>query len=223
MKKFIAGIAKFQDEIFPRQRHVYEQLAEGQQPDTLYIGCSDSRVVPNDMLQAGPGELFIIRNAGNIVPPHHENGGGVSATVEYAVEVLKVRHIVVCGHSDCGAMRALMHPEKIQHLKAVYKWLHHAERVSAVTRELHADLDPTQYLERLIEENVVAQIENLLSYPCVAAKVRSGALMLHGLVFNIKTGQFLMLDRTTLKFTRVHAGTEIQPGQFQSALQIAQS
>lgn len=221
MKKFLAGIIKFQNEVFPRERHVYEQLAEGQQPDTLFIGCSDSRVVPNDMLQAGPGELFIIRNAGNIVPPHGESLGGVSATVEYAVEVLKVRHIVVCGHSDCGAMRALMHPEKIRDLKAVYQWLHHAERVSAVTRELHGDLEPAKYLERLIEENVVAQIENLLTYPCVAAKVRSGSLMMHGLVFNIKTGQFSMLDRTNLTFAPVNAATVVQPTPFQSALQVA--
>lgn len=222
MKKFIAGIVKFQNEVFPREKHIYEQLADGQQPDTLFIGCSDSRVVPNDMLQAGPGELFIIRNAGNIVPPHGESLGGVSATVEYAVEVLKVKHIVVCGHSDCGAMRALMHPEKIRDLKAVYQWLHHAERVSAVTRELHGDLEPTKYLERLIEENVVAQIEHLMTYPCVAAKVRGGAMMLHGLVFNIKTGQFTMLDRTNLTFAPVNSATMVQPTPFQSALQVAQ-
>jgi carbonic anhydrase len=209
MKKFIAGIVKFQTEVFPKQRHIYEGLADGQQPDTLYIGCSDSRVVPNDMLQAGPGELFIIRNAGNIVPPFSENAGGVAATVEYAVEVLKVRHIVVCGHSDCGAMRALMHPEKIKDLKAVYQWLHHAERVSTVTRELHSGLEPAQYLDRLIEENVIAQLEHLASYPCVAGKLRRGTLLLHGLVFNIKDGGLRMLDRSTLTFAPVTAATQV--------------
>lgn len=209
MKKFIAGIVKFQTEVFPQQRHVYEQLANGQQPDTLFIGCSDSRVVPNDLLQAGPGELFIIRNAGNIVPPFSENAGGVAATVEYAVEVLKVRHIVVCGHSDCGAMRALMHPEKIKDLKAVYQWLHHAERVSSVMREMHSDLAPTEYLTRLTEENVIAQLEHLASYPCVAGKLRRGTLLLHGLVFNIKTGGLMMLDRSTLTFAPVTAATEV--------------
>jgi len=209
MKKFIAGIVKFQTEVFPKQRHLYEQLAEGQQPDTLYIGCSDSRVVPNDMLQAGPGELFIIRNAGNIVPPFSENAGGVAATVEYAVEVLKVRHIVVCGHSDCGAMRGLMHPEKIKHLKAVYQWLHHAERVSTVAQEMHPGLEPAEYLDRLIEENVIAQLEHLVTYPCVAGKARRGTLLLHGLVFNIRTGGLRMLDHTTLKFEPVTAGTQV--------------
>jgi len=205
MKKFIAGIVKFQTEVFPKAKHLYEQLADGQQPDTLFVGCSDSRVVPNDMLQAGPGELFILRNAGNIVPPFGESHGGVSATIEYAVEVLKIRHIVVCGHSDCGAMRALMNPEKIKDLKAVYSWLHHAERVSAVTAELHRDLEPSEYLSRLIEENVIAQIDNLLTYPCVAAKVRSGNVLLHGLVFNIKTGEFTMLDRASLTFKPLEA------------------
>jgi len=200
MEQLLAGMTRFQTEIFPAQKRLYQQLASGQQPHTLFIGCSDSRLVPNDMLQSGPGELFICRNAGNIVPAHGDSLGGVSATVEYAVEVLKVRHIVVCGHSDCGAMRAVMHPEKVQHLRAVARWIRHAERVSAVARELHGDAEDHDFLNRLIEENVIAQLDNLMTHPCVAAKARKGSLHVHGLVFDISSGAFSILDRQTHSF-----------------------
>lgn len=209
MKKLLAGIAKFQNDVFPKNKHLYEQLASGQQPETLFIGCSDSRIVPNELLQVGPGELFICRNAGNIVPPYGESLGGVSATVEYAIQVLKVKHIVVCGHSDCGAMRALMQPEKIQQYRAVWQWLQHAERVTAVTEELHSDLGRRDYLNRLIEENVVAQLDNLMTYPAVAAKLRSRNLGLHGMVFDIATGQFTMLDRSTYAFKPLNEVTAL--------------
>ncbi|MCC7126171.1 MAG: carbonic anhydrase [Acidobacteria bacterium] len=201
MEKFLRGITRFQNEVFPASRHLYEQLAEGQQPETLYIGCSDSRVIPNELMQALPGELFICRNAGNLVPAYGESLSGVTATIEYAVEVLKVRHIVVCGHSDCGAMKALMAPEKVTHLKAVAQWIKHADRAAAVARELHGQLDDQNFLSRLIEENVVAQLDHLLTYPCVATRLRTGNLFLHGLVFDIKSGAFSVLDRSTHQFT----------------------
>lgn len=205
MNELIAGMSRFQTDVFPAQRKAYEQLATGQQPHTLFIGCSDSRVVPNDMLQSGPGELFVCRNAGNIVPPHGDSLGGVSATVEYAVQVLKVRHIVVCGHSDCGAMRAVMHPEKVQQFRAVAKWIRHAERVSAVARELHGDEHSPDFLNRLIEENVITQLDNLMTHPWVAAKVRSDKLQLHGIVFDIPSGEFSVLNRQTLRFEPLSA------------------
>lgn len=201
MEKFIAGITKFQNEVFPASRHLYEQLAEGQQPETLYIGCSDSRVLPNEQLSAKPGELFICRTAGNLVPPYGEAAlGGVGATIEFAVDVLKVRHIVLSGHSDCGAMKALMKPEKMNGLKLVPGWIRHADRVAAVAAELHGNLDDRSFLNRLIEENVIAQIDHLLTYPSVAAKVRSGSLYVHGMVFDIPSGEFHMLDRASLTF-----------------------
>jgi carbonic anhydrase len=200
MEKFIAGIARFQNEVYPHSRHLYEQLAQGQEPDTLFIGCADSRVVPNELLQARPGELFICRNAGNIVPPYGEYLGGVGATIEYAVEVLNVRHIVICGHSDCGAMKALMTPEKIEKFRSIAMWMRNADRVSAVVRQLHGELADEQFLGRLIEENVIAQIDHLITYPCVAARLRSGRLYVHGLVFDIASGAFKMLDRNTLEF-----------------------
>lgn len=200
MQKLIAGITKFQNEVFPKNRHLYQQLATGQQPDTHFICCADSRVVPNEMLQVGAGELFISRNAGNIVPPYSHVHCGTSATVEYAVEILKVRHIVVCGHSDCGAMKALLTPEKVNGFRAIRQWIRHAERVNQLAKELHDSDDEHEYLERLIEENVISQLDNLMTYPGVAARTRTGSLLLHGMTFDIGTGQVRMLDRTALKF-----------------------
>ena len=214
MKHFLEGMTRFQKEVFASQREKYAGLATSQSPETLFICCADSRVMPTEMLQCGPGELFICRNAGNIVPAHSDNLGGVSATVEYAVQVLKVKHIVVCGHSDCGAMRAVMHPEKVQHLRAVSQWILHAERVSAVARELHGSADDASFLDRLIEENVIAQLDNLLTHPYVAAKVRSDNLQLHGMVFDIKSGTFSILDRANQQFVSVAEFTrQIQAGE----------
>ncbi len=203
MEQILRGLARFQNEIFATQRERYEALATSQQPDTLFIGCSDSRVMPNDILQAQAGELFICRNAGNIVPAYSDNLGGVSATVEYAVQVLKVANIVVCGHSDCGAMKAVIHPEKVQHLRAVRQWIQHAERVSAVAREIHGHVEGKEFLDRVIEENVLAQLDNLMTHPYVAAKVRVGQLSLYGMVFHINTGTFTVLDKAQQKFVGV--------------------
>jgi carbonic anhydrase len=201
MEKLLAGMVRFQNQIFPRNKHLYEQLAREQQPETLFICCSDSRVVPHELTQTLPGELFICRNAGNIVPAHGDVLGGVSATVEYAVQVLKVKHIIVCGHSDCGAMRAVMHPEKVRSYRAVARWIRHAERVSAIAHELHSHLDDDEMLDRLIEENVIAQLDNLVTHPPVAAKMRSGCLQIHGMVFDIASGEFRILDRGAQTFS----------------------
>jgi carbonic anhydrase len=194
MQRLIEGISRFQSEVFPRHRDLFRSLASGQRPQTLFITCSDSRVVPNIMLSAGPGELFIIRNAGNIVPPHGEPAGGVSATIEYAVEVLGVREVVVCGHSDCGAARAAMNPEAVASLKAVSAWLRHAERAAAVVHETAAKRSEAERLEIMIEENVVAQMANLGTHPCVAARLKSGRLEVHGWTFDIATGSFRVYD-----------------------------
>jgi carbonic anhydrase len=151
-------------------------------------------------MQALPGELFICLTAVFMVPRYAEAVGGVGATVEFAVEILKVRHIVLCGHSDCGAMKALMTPEKVKGLRAVSAWIRHADRVSAVANELHGNLDDRRFLNHLIEENVIAQLDHLITYPCVAAKLRSGNLFVHGMIFDIPKGEFRLLDRSTLKF-----------------------
>jgi carbonic anhydrase len=215
VKKLIEGFVRFKSEVYPQHRELFHELAAKQNPDTLFIACSDSRVVPATLLQAGPGELFVCRNAGNIVPTWGEHTGGVSATIEYAVQILKVKDVVVCGHTDCGAMKAALRPDSAAHLPAVSQWLHHVDRAVAIVNETAAGADEARKLELLIEENVVAQLDNLMTHPSVAAKVRSGALTLHGWIYDIPHGEFKMFDRTRHTFVPLASVVEtiVAPGE----------
>jgi carbonic anhydrase len=188
MQKLIDGLVHFQTHVFPERKALFEQLAHTQSPETLVITCSDSRVMLEMLLNVKPGELFICRNAGNIVPPHLDHSGGVSATIEYAVQVLKVKHIIVCGHSDCGAMTAVLHPEKVAHMPAVANWIAYAQRAREVAFENADGKSEAEMIRVIIEENVIAQLDNLRTHPFVWSKMRSGAIQLHGWVFNIKDG-----------------------------------
>jgi carbonic anhydrase len=194
MKKLIEGALRFQREVFPQQRELYRKLAGGQSPRWLFIACSDSRVVPSLLVQAGPGELFICRNAGNLVPAHGDHSGGVAATIEYAVQVLKVRHVIVCGHSDCGAMKAALHPEKVADLPAVAHWVGYASRARAVVLETAGAAPESDLLDLLTEENVLGQLDNLRTLPCVAAKLKAATLEIHGWFYDIARGEFRAWD-----------------------------
>lgn len=208
MRKLIEGLIRFKSDVYPQHRDLFQELASTQSPQVMLIACSDSRFVPNVMLQADPGDLFICRNAGNIVPSWGEHAGGVSATIEYAVQVLKVKHIIVCGHTDCGAMKAALHPETVKSLPAVSFWLKHTERALAVVRELNTEADSEEQLARLIEENVVAQLDHLATHPSVAAKTRSGALRLHGWVYDIPNGEFRVYEPTSHRFVPLAAAVD---------------
>lgn len=189
MEHIFRGVERFQNDVFPKERALYESLANRQEPLALMVACSDSRVDPNHITQTKPGELFVCRNAGNIVPPWGAEPGGVSATIEYGVMVLNVEAIIVCGHSDCGAMKALMDHRNVEGLPAVSKWLHNAERARAVVEHLLPDADPHERLRVMTEQNVMAQIDHLRTHPSVAARMASGKLQLLGLVFDIGAGQ----------------------------------
>jgi carbonic anhydrase len=189
MKRLIDGALRFQGQVYQEHRDLFRELATGQQPEALLITCSDSRVAPDLIVQAKPGDLFICRNAGNIAPPYSDVNGGVTATIEYAVAVLNVKHIIVCGHSDCGAMKALLHPEKLQGLPSVRSWLRHASRAEVVVRENQPDLNDKARIDALIEENVLAQLDNLRTHPCVASRLKSGTISLHAWVYDIESGQ----------------------------------
>jgi len=203
VKKLIEGFNRFKSDVYAQHRELFQELASQQHPDTLFIGCSDSRLVPGLLLQTDPGDLFVCRNAGNIAPPHGEHAGGVSATIEYAVQVLGVQHVIVCGHSDCGAMKAAMHPEKVASLPAVAQWLRHTERAVAVVEAMHKDCDEHEKLNLLVEENVLSQLDNLRTHPSVAAKLRAGALQLHGWVFNIPRAELKIYDADQQRFVQV--------------------
>lgn len=194
MQKLIRGLHSFQSNIFRSNREFFENLAHGQTPETLFITCSDSRVNPNLITQTQPGELFIIRNAGNIVPPHGPLFGGEAAGIEYAVGALKVRDIIVCGHSHCGAMKALLNRQDVKDLPAVAAWLNHAEATFRIMSQNYTHLKDAALLTATVEENVLVQIENLRTQPAVAAALSRGTLRLHGWVYKIETGEVFAFD-----------------------------
>jgi carbonic anhydrase len=204
MDKLLPGIRKFHHAIFPQCRERFQQLAAGQQPSTLFITCSDSRIVPELLTQTGPGELFVLRNAGNLVPPYDSELSGEAATIEYAVKALGVNHIVVCGHSHCGAITGVLRPELIQGLPAVEKWLTYAERVRREIVELRMPADPNDdVLTAAIKSNVLVQLDHLRTYPSVEAGERDGRLMLHGLFYRFETGQVFQFDKYGQHFVDV--------------------
>jgi carbonic anhydrase len=194
MEKLVRGLHAFQTEYFSPQRELFERLAKGQNPETLFITCSDSRINPNLLTQTAPGDLFILRNAGNLVPPYGATNGGEGATIEYAVAALGVRDIIVCGHSHCGAMKGLLHPETTADLPAVSDWLKQAETTRRIMKENYPTLQDGPLLTATVEENVLVQLENLRTHPSVAARLRDGQLHLHAWVYKIETGQVFQYD-----------------------------
>jgi carbonic anhydrase len=191
MQKLVQGIHQFQSNVFGPRRALFERLARGQAPEALFITCSDSRISPNLLTQTDPGDLFILRNAGNLVPPFGATGGGEAATVEYAVAALGVRDVVVCGHTGCGAMQALLGDQGklADDLPLVGAWLKHAEATRRIVRESYRHLDGERLARVAVEENVLVQLENLRTHPAVASKVARGELHLHGWVYAIETGR----------------------------------
>ena len=215
MDSIVHGLARFRAEIYPRERALFWRLAqEGQQPRALVIACSDSRVSPELITQAGPGELFVCRNAGNIVPPYNQAAGGVSATIEYAVLALGVRDIIVCGHSHCGAMKALCHPETLSDMPVVRPWLSHADVARRIVCEAYPpNMSETGTLRALALENVTAQLDHLRTHPSVAARMAMGQLQLHGWYFDLETGEVLALDGEGRRFVPVNGTLPVAAGQ----------
>lgn len=199
MKALIDGFLKFRKEAFPQRTKLFKHLATTQNPGTLFITCSDSRVVPELLTQQEPGELFVIRNAGNIVPSYSPHPGGVSATVEYAVAVLGVTDIVICGHSDCGAMTAVAQCKCMNHLPAVGGWLQHAESAKVIN-ESHSHASESAKVASMVRENVIAQLANIQTHPSVRLALEKGLLNLHGWVYDIETGSIDALDTSRRTF-----------------------
>jgi carbonic anhydrase len=200
MDKLVRGMHQFQTAEFNQNRELFAHLSQGQEPETLLITCSDSRIAPNLLLQTQPGELFVLRNAGNIVPPYGASSGGEGATIEYAVAALGVKHIVVMGHSHCGAMKGLLQPEDLKSLPLVASWLKQAEATKRIIDENYSDCEGADLLNAAIKENVLMQLDNLRTYPAVAARLTKGDLTLHGWVYHIESGQVLAFDPSASRF-----------------------
>lgn len=189
MQKLIEGHKKFLAEVFPAKKSHFHLLAEGQSPEWLFITCADSRVLPDLILGTEPGDLFISRSIGNVVPATSHDVDGVTATIEYAVEVLKVRHIIVCGHSDCGALKAALDRRSLENLPKARRWLDHVEAAFAHKQPLNPADGESAELAALIRGNVVAQIGNLRAQPAVERAMAEGRLSVHGWYYDILTGR----------------------------------
>lgn len=194
MRKLIRGLREFKDNHFPSHLELFEKLEMGQKPRVLFITCSDSRIDPNLLTKADVGELFIMRNAGNIIPPYGSLSGE-AATIEYAIQSLEIEQVIVCGHTHCGAMNGLL---KLDHLREempiVYEWLKLAEGTRRLVKENYAHLNNKELLEITSAENVLTQIDHLKTYPIVRSRLYQGRLNIYGWVYNLETGEVLAYD-----------------------------
>ena len=192
VKDVINGVLNFRKNVYPERKDLFGTLAGGQSPEFLFITCSDSRIDPNLLTGSDPGDLFICRNAGNIIPPHSNETGGMTASIEYAVAVLGVRHIIVCGHTDCGAVKGALDMDGLNGLPHVKEWLGHCRSAMEIVRERNGIESGTclghEHLNEAIEENVLQQVQHLRTHPVVAAKLATGKVEIHGWVYNIETG-----------------------------------
>ena len=200
MRKVLEGLTLFQRIAYPRHKELFERLAKNQTPQAVFIACSDSRVDPNLLLQAEPGDIFIIRNAGNIVPPAGSSYGGTTASLEYAVVALGIRDVILCGHSNCGAMQGVLHPERLDGMPAVRQWVSYADRARRAAVESHPGADDETLLERVVDYNVIAQVRNLLTFPFVRPLAEKRELEIFGWVYDIASGGVKGLDATGRRF-----------------------
>ncbi|NMG08751.1 carbonic anhydrase [Brasilonema sp. UFV-L1] len=202
IKRIIKGLNEFQTNYFTIHQEMFRQLSQGQTPEILFITCSDSRIDPNLLTQTKPGELFIIRNIGNIIPTHGNCNSSEGAGIEYAVSALNIKHIIVCGHSHCGSMKALLQLNSLnEEMPLVHDWLkHHAESTRRLLRENYRGYDGETLLKIAVEENVLTQIEHLETYPVIRSKLHGGKLSLHAWVYEIETGQIFAYDANNSKF-----------------------
>ncbi len=206
------GVRQFQAEVYPQQAEMFAQAAsEKQAPHTLFITCADSRVDPNLITSSGTGEVFVTRNIGNMVPAYGEMLGGVSAVVEFAVSGLGVRHVVICGHTHCGAMQALLAPETVAGMPTVKSWLKNAQAALTVAEGLELKSGgQREMLEVLTEQNVLLQMQHLKTHPSVAGAMALGKLTVSGWIYNIGTGDVCVVEDGTQMFTPI--GLELPTG-----------
>jgi carbonic anhydrase len=199
MQNLVKGVHYFQNIGFRQQQQLFESLVDGQNPEACFITCSDSRIDPNLITNSPPGGLFIVRNVGNLVPCYGTSNNAELAAVEYAVSALGVKHIIVCGHTGCGAMRALLEGSPVD-LPAVMQWLRHAESTAAIVREHYHHLSGNELLTAAAQENVLVQLEHLRTSPAVATRVSRGRVQLHGWMYKIETGEIFTYDASLHQF-----------------------
>jgi carbonic anhydrase len=205
MNEIAAGVARFQSKVYPGQRELFDRLADRQDPQVLFLTCADSRVDPMLITQSQPGQLFICRNIGNVVPPHGTSDGSVATVMEYAIRVLRIPHIIICGHSNCGAMTSLLNTPYDPALPRVTAWLNYAETPRRLALKMQDDDSGKDFLRTVTEQNVIAQMLHLRTYPEVAVGLAEGSLQLHGWYYDIGTGEVDAYDETRQVFSPLAA------------------
>ncbi len=200
MKKLIKGLHKFQTEVFPIQKDFYEKLTKGQHPEILFISCSDSRINPNLVTSAEPGELFILRNAGNIIPTY-DAGGSEAATIEFAVSLLKVKDIIICGHSHCGAVEASLKLDTLSNQPSLHSWIkNNISPTLALVQENYPDIDRDSLIDVLSQEHVLQQIENLKTHPVITKMIAQQKLTLHAWIYKFESGDIFSFNQNEGQF-----------------------
>lgn len=204
MDHIVQGVLNFRRNIYPKRKDLFRSLADSQNPEVLFVTCSDSRIDPNLVTGSHPGDLFICRNAGNIIPPHSNDTGGMTASIEYAVAVLKVRHIIICGHTDCGAIKGALDLNALEGLPHVREWLGHCRSAMEIVRERHGIPTGTKldscYMNEAIAENVLQQVQHLRTHPVVAARLATRKIKIHGWIYDIESGNIRCCDQDSLEF-----------------------
>ncbi|NLI29546.1 MAG: carbonic anhydrase [Nitrospiraceae bacterium] len=207
MDKLYKGLHHFRESFFRKEEEFFQRISSGQNPEVLFITCSDSRIDPNLVTQSRPGELFIVRNVGNIVPPHDaiRDKNSVAAALEYAVSALKVKDIVICGHSNCGALQALFSTDigipQYAHLR---NWLSLANPLHDIMKQYYGTRTKAVFARIAEEENVLLQLENIQTYPFIVEALQAGTLRLHGWYYDIGNGRVYAYNPETESFDPLH-------------------
>ncbi|MCH5373524.1 MAG: carbonic anhydrase, partial [Planctomycetes bacterium] len=186
MEELVEGVHHFQRIGFRERQELFARLKDGQHPEACFITCSDSRIVPSLITNSAPGQLFIVRNVGNVVPCYGTSNNGELAAVEYAIVELEIEDVIVCGHTGCGAMNAMLDPSTRTNdcrTPSVQFWLRHADGTREIIREHYGHLEGAALVNAAAEENVLVQLEHLRSLPVIAARTSSGRVRLHGWMY----------------------------------------
>ena len=199
MQKLVNGYLQFKQLGFKERQVLFENLSNSQNPEVLFITCSDSRIDPNLITQTEPGDLFVIRNAGNIVPPHTLESDGIVASIEFALVALGVKHIVVCGHSNCGAMKGALNISGLTALPKVKGWLNYCSEAVTVVQSRESDLKSDK-LNSVTQENVLLQIRRLEQYPEISKRLTTGDIEIHGWVYEIADGTIKCFNSEKQRF-----------------------
>jgi carbonic anhydrase len=203
MQKLIDGVHYFQNVGFAQQQELFERLAGGQNPEACFITCADSRIDPNLITNAKPGQLFIVRNAGNVIPCYGTANNGELAAVEFAVGVLGVKDIIVCGHTHCGAMKGVLNPQSLESLPTLKSWLMHCDATAEIIKDHYSHLVGEDLYTATAEENVLVQLEHLRTLPIIASRASRGLIRLHGWMYKFETGEVFVYSSESGQFERL--------------------